>query len=198
MAARFAAIFVTEIGDIGRFRSPEALCSWAGLTPRHRESDTKVVRGKITKQGSKLVRWAALETIVRYHGGPPLRDHFHRIAERRGTNKARIATARRLLTLVYYGLRDGEIRCLQQPVAASSSDTTQATRKRHDSHPGGDVDELIESLRVVARPHHALWGGQMPGTRAIAQHDTLVRNPTPHHEPTTAVTTNRTRTLAHA
>ncbi len=37
------AIFVTEIGDIGRFRSPEALCSWAGLTPRHRESDTKVV-----------------------------------------------------------------------------------------------------------------------------------------------------------
>jgi len=50
-----AAIFVTEIGDITRFRSPEALCSWAGLTPRHRESDTKVVRGKITRQGCKLV-----------------------------------------------------------------------------------------------------------------------------------------------
>ena len=47
------------------------------------------------------MRWAALEAIVRYHGGPPLRDHFHRIAERRGTNKARIATARRLMTLVY-------------------------------------------------------------------------------------------------
>src|SRR6516165_6767603 len=112
------AIFVTEIGDISRFRSPEALCSWAGLTPRHRESDTKVVRGKITKQGSKLVRWAALEAIVRYHGGRPLRDGFHRIAERRGTNKARIATARRLMTLVYYGLRDGEIRCLQQRAVA--------------------------------------------------------------------------------
>ena len=113
-----AAIFVTEIGDIHRFCSPEALCSWAGLTPSHRESDTKVVRGKITKQGSKLVRWAALEAIVRYHGGPPLPEHFHRIAERRGTNKARIATARRLMTLVYYGLRDGEIRCLAQPAAA--------------------------------------------------------------------------------
>jgi transposase len=112
-----AAIFVTEIGDVTRFRSPEALCSWAGLTPRHRESDTKVVRGKITKQGSKLVRWAALEAIVRYHGGPPLCNGFHRVAERRGTNKARIATARRLMTLVYYGLRDGEIRCLQRAVA---------------------------------------------------------------------------------
>jgi transposase len=112
------AIFVTEIGDIARFRTPEALCSWAGLTPRHRESDTKVVRGKITKQGSRLVRWAALEAIVRYHGGPPLREHFHRIAERRGTNKARIATARRLMTLVYYGLRDSEIHCLKQRAAA--------------------------------------------------------------------------------
>jgi transposase len=113
-----AAIFVTEIGDITRFRTPQALCSWAGLTPRHRESDTKVVRGKITKQGSKLVRWAALEAVVRYHGGPPLREHFHRIAQRRGTNKARIATGRRLMTLVYYGLRDGEIRCLEQRAAA--------------------------------------------------------------------------------
>ena len=64
------------------------------------------------------MRWAALEAIVRYHGGPPLREHFHRIADRRGTNKARIATARRLMTLVYYGLRDGEIRCLTQRAAA--------------------------------------------------------------------------------
>ena len=32
----FAAILVTEIGDISRFSSPERLCSWAGLTPRHR------------------------------------------------------------------------------------------------------------------------------------------------------------------
>ena len=132
--ARSRAIFVTEIGDISRFRSPEALCSWAGLTPRHRESDTKVVRGKITKQGSKLVRWAALEAIVRYHGGPPLRDGFHRIAERRGTNKARIATARRLMTLVYYGLRDGEIRCLRSGPPREARTRPQATRKRHDSH----------------------------------------------------------------
>jgi transposase len=104
---------VTSVGSV----PPEALCSWAGLTPRHRESDTKVVRGKITKQGSKLVRWAALEAIVRYHGGTPLRDTFHRVAERRGTNKARIATARRLMTLVSYGLRDGEIRCLHRAAA---------------------------------------------------------------------------------
>jgi transposase len=108
-----AAIFVAEIGNVHRFASAEALCSWAGLAPRHRESDTKVVRGGITKMGSRLVRWAALEAIVRYHGGSWLQKDFHRIASRRGKNKARVAVARKLLTLVYYGLRDGEIRCMR-------------------------------------------------------------------------------------
>jgi len=54
-----AAIFVVEIGDVTRFARPEQLCSWAGLTPKHRESDTKVYRGRITKQGNTLLRWAA-------------------------------------------------------------------------------------------------------------------------------------------
>ena len=36
-----------------------------GLTPRHRESDTTVHRGPITKQGSALVRWAAIEAVQR-------------------------------------------------------------------------------------------------------------------------------------
>jgi transposase len=112
------AIFVAEIGDVGRFPSPEHLCSWAGLTPKHRESDEHVVRGPITKQGSPLVRWAAVEAISKYRGGPKLRADYHRIAERRGKFKARIAVARKLLTLVFYGLRDGEIRSLAQPEAA--------------------------------------------------------------------------------
>src|SRR6266568_3843092 len=107
-----AEIFVAEIGDVSRFASAQALCSWAGLAPWHRESDTKVTRGGITKMGSRLVRWAALEAVARYHGGSWLAHDFHRIAERRGTNKARVAVARKMLTLVYYGLRDGEIRCL--------------------------------------------------------------------------------------
>ncbi len=113
-----AAIFCAEIGDVHRFRSAEALCSWAGLAPRHRESDTKVVRGSITKMGSRLVRWAALEAVARYHGGTWLHEDFCRIAERRGKKKARVAVARKMLTLVYYGLRDGEIRCLRDGQAA--------------------------------------------------------------------------------
>ena len=97
-------------------RYPDArhLCSWAGITPSHRESDTKVRRGHITRQGSGLVRWAAVEAVARYHGGEPIAPAFRRIAARRGVMIARVAAARKLLCLVYYGLRDGEIRCLRE------------------------------------------------------------------------------------
>jgi transposase len=107
-----AAVFVAEIGDVSRFTAARHLCSWAGLTPTHHESDTKVRRGHITKQGSRLVRWAAVEAVVRQRGDTPVRRHHHQVAERRGGQVGRVAAARKLLTLVYYGMRDGEIRCL--------------------------------------------------------------------------------------
>ena len=109
-----AGVFMAEIGDVHRFARPEQLCSWAGLTPRHRESDTKVHRGRITKQGNHLVRWAAVEAVQRLRGGPVGRTRA-RLAEQRGANIAKVAAGRKLLTLVYYGLRDGYIRCLARP-----------------------------------------------------------------------------------
>lgn len=108
----FASVFVAEIGDVHRFPTARHLCSWAGLTPTHRESDTKVHRGHITKQGSRLVRWAAVEAVARQQQANPIADHRRRVADRRGKNIGRVAAARKLLTLVYYGLRDGDIRCL--------------------------------------------------------------------------------------
>jgi transposase len=115
-----AAVFVAEIGEIGRFTGPAQLTSWAGLTPRHRESDLTVHRGRITKQGATLVRWAAVEAA---HSVPRsaawLTSAKSRIGERRGPNIATVAVARKLLTLVYYGLRDGHIRALRAAKAAA-------------------------------------------------------------------------------
>lgn len=45
----FAAVFVAEIEDVGWFSTADKLYCWAGLTPRHRESDITVHRGRITK-----------------------------------------------------------------------------------------------------------------------------------------------------
>ncbi|MFD7162912.1 transposase [Streptomyces violascens] len=58
-----AAVLVGASGDLHCFTSADKLCSWAGLTPRHYESDTLVRRGHVTKQGSKLLR--------RSHGRDP-------------------------------------------------------------------------------------------------------------------------------
>jgi transposase len=109
------AVIVAEIGDITRFPRPAELCSWAGLTPRHRESDTKVSRGHITKQGSRNLRWALIEAIQHVPAGHPLRQRKDDIMTRRGAqarNIAKVAMARQLLTCVFYAMRDGQVRSL--------------------------------------------------------------------------------------
>ena len=65
-----AAVFVAEIGGVDRFTDPAQLASWTGLTPRHRKSDTTVHRGRITKQGATLVRWAASRPRTAFPAAP--------------------------------------------------------------------------------------------------------------------------------
>lgn len=110
-----AAVFVAEIGEIARFGGPAQLASWAGLTPKHHESDTTVHRGRITKQGSRLVRWAAVEAVQRLPAHTRLGALRDRVGQRRGRNIGVVAAARELTTLVFYGLRDHHIRALARP-----------------------------------------------------------------------------------
>jgi transposase len=114
-----AAVFVAEIGDIHRFPDARRLCSWAGLTPRLRESDAHTHRGHITKQGSRLLRWAAIEAVSGAARDRRVASVKARVGARRGHNIGRVAAARHLLTLVYYGLRDGNIRCLANATDAA-------------------------------------------------------------------------------
>jgi transposase len=112
--AILAAVFVAEIGDVHRFRRAAQLASWAGLTPKHHESDTTVHRGRITKQGCRLVRWAAVEAIQRTTKHTRLGRVRDQVAQRRRTNIGKVAAARELIELIFYGLRDGHIRCLDR------------------------------------------------------------------------------------
>jgi transposase len=107
-----AAVFVAEIGDVHRFAGPEKLASWCGMTPRHHESDTRVHRGRITKQGSRLVRWAAVESVQVLPKTTAVGAMRDRVAERRGRNIGVVAAARKQLGYVYYALRDHHVRAL--------------------------------------------------------------------------------------
>ena len=118
IGAVLAAVFVAEIGDVHRFADPTRLASWAGLTPRHRESDIHVHRGPITKQGSRLVRWAAVESVQILPKHTRIGAVRERVGARRGRNIGVVAAAREQLELVYYGLRDGRVRALHPQPAA--------------------------------------------------------------------------------
>ena len=112
------AVFVAEIGDVTRFPGPGQLASWAGLTPKHHESDLTVRRGRITKQGSRLVRWAAVEAVQRLPKTSLLGARRDRVAAKRGRSIGIVAAARELTGMVYYALRDHHVRCLDKIAAA--------------------------------------------------------------------------------
>jgi transposase len=122
-----AMLIIAEVGDVTRFPSARHLCSWTGLAPTVRSSDGKARLGHISRQGSPALRWALVEAAQKITtGSGPLRDLFERVAKRRGRKIAKVAVAREILTLCYYGLRDGEIRCLARRSHASAKQNLAA------------------------------------------------------------------------
>ena len=153
---RFIAMLViAEVGEIGRFPSARHLCAWAGLTPTVRSSDRRTRLGHISGQGSPALRWALVEAAQHTPtGGGPLRQSYERIAKRRGKQVAKVAIARKILTLCFYGLRDGEIRCLAPRVRARTHESTGGRPPTRHANavaatPAGEP-RTLERARVVS------------------------------------------------
>ena len=103
-----AMMLLAEIGDLGRFHDKEALCSYAGLVPRVRESAGKAARGGITRQGSPWIRWMMVEAAqVATRCSPAAKRYYERLARKKHKHVARVALARKLLIAVYALLHDG-------------------------------------------------------------------------------------------
>jgi transposase len=103
-----AMMLLAEIGDIARFGDKTALCSYAGLVPRVRESAGKAGRGGITHQGSPWLRWIMVEAAqVATRCSPAARRYYQRLLRKKHKHVARVALARRLLIAVYTLLHDG-------------------------------------------------------------------------------------------
>ena len=104
-----AMMLLAEIGDIARFATKEALCSYAGLVPRVRESAGKAGRGAITRQGSSALRWIMVEAAqVATRSSPAAQRYYQRLLRRKHKHVARVALARKLLLAVYALLHDGQ------------------------------------------------------------------------------------------
>lgn len=105
-----AFTIVATIGRIDRFLTADSLANYAGLVPSQRSSAGKSRNGRITKAGSKMLRWAlteAVQSLCRMDG--PYRNLCKRLERKnKGKGKAATACARKLLTAIWCMLTRGE------------------------------------------------------------------------------------------
>ena len=104
----FALLLFHEIDDVRRFSNEKKLFSYVGIVPSTYSSGGRTYHGRLTKQGNKYLRWALVEAIwpaIRSDAG--LAAYYSRVKARAGPNPAKIATARRLATIVYRVLTQG-------------------------------------------------------------------------------------------
>jgi len=98
----FALLIAAEIDDISRFRTKDKLCAYVGLIPSVFASGGKVFHGRITRQGNKYLRWSLIEAIwPAIRKDLSLRMYYQKMKLRKGANPAKVATARRLLVIIY-------------------------------------------------------------------------------------------------
>lgn len=96
-----AVLIYAEIGDITRFRNYKKLCKYAGLTSSVYQSGNILRYGRITKEGSKWLRWIMLEIVSRHVWRiRPLETFYNRLKVK-GKQIAKVASARKLLVYMY-------------------------------------------------------------------------------------------------
>jgi len=104
-----ALTIIGEIGDINRFPCPKKLQGYAGLVPSTYASGEKKVYGRITKQGSRWLRWTMIEVAQRQvlcRKIPGFYWYYQRVRERKGSGAAATATARKILAVIWRILKD--------------------------------------------------------------------------------------------
>lgn len=99
-----ASGIIAAIGDVSRFREPQKLVSYFGLNPRVRQSGLGLAQyGRISKHGRSHARGLLVEAAWAAAKAPgPLRAFFLRIRNRRGHQVAAVATARKLVVLIWH------------------------------------------------------------------------------------------------
>jgi transposase len=103
----YSVLVPVEIGEISRFAKVEKLHAYTGVIPSLHSSGGKVYHGKIIKAGNKWLRWAAVEAVwPAIKADVRLKVFYQNRAWRKGSNVAKVATARKLLTIVYRVLKE--------------------------------------------------------------------------------------------
>ncbi len=101
------SILLSVIGDINDFADEGKLAAYFGIVPRISNFNETERSGRITKRGSKLGRTALVQCArIGQRYSPYLKRYYEKIKSRRGTGKAIIALARKLLGIIYRTLKN--------------------------------------------------------------------------------------------
>jgi transposase len=103
-----AAVIWSEIGDLSRFASADALANYTGLVPSLYESGEVTIQGGITRQGPVWLRWAlitAANAVTR--SKTALGRRYWRLRRRKRPNVAKAAVAVSIARCVYGVLKHG-------------------------------------------------------------------------------------------
>ena len=124
----FSVLLWAEIDGIERFANAKKLASYAGLVPSVHSSGGKTYHGRITKTGNKWIRWALVEAVhPAIRKDYWLRCQYEKRKRRNGTNKAKVAMARKHLSIIYRVLSE---RSPYMPVRGQINQSTKDNNKR--------------------------------------------------------------------
>jgi len=102
-----ASLISSFIGDVERFPSDDHLASFFGIIPTSRDSANVKRRGRMSKDGSSIARWALsimVDTVMRHN--EPIRQYYTSVKKRTGSGKlAHVSTMRKLTRMLYHMLK---------------------------------------------------------------------------------------------
>lgn len=102
-----AFIIATQIDKIERFPSHEHLVSYAGLCPTTRQSGENTFQGRINKDSCRILRWILIQDAwVAVKWSKYFKKIFKKLCKKKTKQKAIVGIAKRMLTIMYFMLRD--------------------------------------------------------------------------------------------
>ena len=104
-----ALVIASCIDGIDRFIRSEKLSAYAGLVPSVRSSGETAHYGRITRRGDPLLRWIMTECVhshAKHAKDSDVTKFYRRLAKKRGTSKAAVAAASKMLRVIYWMLKE--------------------------------------------------------------------------------------------
>ncbi len=105
------SMILAEVGNFKDFKTPDKLASWTGIVSSVYQSANKLSLGRITKRGSKHLRWILVEVanaVIKVKRRNKLKSFFLSVKVRQGFNKAIVALARKILCILHHLLTNRE------------------------------------------------------------------------------------------